>query len=112
MHFVVPVENVIEIIEGYEVTPIYGDGNFLRGLINLRGQVLSCLDISKDLSLMPRALDERNKYMVLQENGKDLVLCVDDVLGMMTIDRRSFRNSTEILSEPVSDLFQGISEKI
>jgi len=110
VHFVVPVENVIEIIEGYEVTPIYGDGNFLRGLINLRGQVLSCLDISKDLSLMPRALDERNKYMVLQENGKDLVLCVDDVLGMMTVDIRSFRNSTEILSEPVSDLFQGISE--
>ena len=110
VHFVVPVENVVEIIEGYEVTPIYGNGNFLRGLINLRGQVLSCLDISKDLSLMPRALDERNKYMVLQENGKDLVLCVDDVLGMMTVDRHSFRNSTEILSEPVSDLFQGISE--
>src|SRR5262249_60634275 len=63
--FGIPVEHVIEVIEGYDVTPLFKVPPLVRGLINLRGQVLACLDISGELGLPPRPLDERNQFVVL-----------------------------------------------
>lgn len=108
--FVVSVHSVVEIIEGYEVTRIYGQGDFFRGLINLRGQVLACVDISGELGLSPRILDERNKFIVLEFNGAELVLCVDDVLGLSEVDPRVFQQSSAILGDQIAELFQGLAE--
>ncbi len=64
--FGIPVEHVIEIIEGYDVTPLFKVPPIVRGLLNLRGQVLACLDISVELGLPPRRLEERNQFVVLK----------------------------------------------
>ena len=41
-----PLDKVLEVIEGLDVTPLYCVAPALRGLINLRGQVLACVDLS------------------------------------------------------------------
>jgi purine-binding chemotaxis protein CheW len=77
-----PLEETLEIVEGLDVTPVFGVDPCLRGLVNLRGQVFACLDISEALGLAPRALDERSIFVVLSAEGADFALCVDAVDGL------------------------------
>ena len=41
----IEITKVLEVIEGSDVTPLYKVADFIRGLISLRGQVLSCIDL-------------------------------------------------------------------
>jgi purine-binding chemotaxis protein CheW len=77
-----PLEETLEIVEGLEVTPVFGVDPCLRGLVNLRGQVLACIDISEALGFAPRALDERSIFVVLSAEGADFAFCVDAVDGL------------------------------
>ena len=57
----IEITQVLEVIEGSEVTPLYKVADFIRGLISLRGQVLSCVDLSRHLGHDLTVIDERNK---------------------------------------------------
>ncbi len=101
----VEITNVLEVIEGFEVTGLYKVTDFLRGLINLRGQVLACIDLSKFLGYQLLVLDERNKFIVLRESGSDFALCVNEVLGIETLDSSEFQKTSAVFPDDVSKFF-------
>ena len=110
-HFVIDVQNVVEIIEGYDVTRIHDKSEFVRGLINLRGQVLACIDISSELGEQSLVIDERNKFIVLRQEENEFALCVDEVLGIQTLDPLSFSSSEAVLNQRVSEVFTSVREQ-
>ena len=65
----IEITQVVEVIEGSEVTPLYKVADFIRGLISLRGQVLSCIDLSRYLGHDLTVIDERNKFIVINVSG-------------------------------------------
>ncbi|XAT59606.1 hypothetical protein GN278_01460 [Rhodobacteraceae bacterium Araon29] len=110
-HFVVEISSVIEIIEGYDVTQLHSTNNFVRGLLNLRGQVIACIDISSSLGCEKLIIDERNKYLVLNHHQFEFALCVNEVIGIRSFDTNSFVSASTILGDDVSGLFSGVSEQ-
>lgn len=110
-HFVVEISSVIEIIEGYDVTRLHCPNNFVRGLLNLRGQVIACIDISSSLGCEKLIIDERNKYLVLHHHQFEFALCVEEVIGIRSFDLNSFVSASTILGDDVSGLFSGVSEQ-
>ncbi len=110
-HFVVEISSVIEIIEGYDVTRLHGSNSFVRGLLNLRGQVIACIDISSSLGCEKLIIDERNKYLVLNHHQFEFALCVNEVIGIRSFDTNSFVSASTILGDDVSGLFSGVSEQ-
>lgn len=109
-HFVVEIAKVVEIIQGFDVTPVYGQNKFVRGLINLRGQVLACIDISIYLGCSGLILDERNKYLVLKHENQEFALCIDEVFGMRSHDLAGFSNSSLVLADEIAELFPRLIE--
>jgi purine-binding chemotaxis protein CheW len=55
--FGVPVLDVQEVIRGQEMTRVPLAPAAIRGLINLRGQIVSAIDLRQRLSLAPAAAD-------------------------------------------------------
>lgn len=108
--FGIPVGHVIEIVEGYDVTPLFKVPPILRGLINLRGQVLACLDISGDLGLPPRPLGERDHFVVLKVEDAELALCVDRVTGIRRLAADRVQRSESILTGEVNRFASGTHE--
>jgi purine-binding chemotaxis protein CheW len=108
--FGIPVEHVIEVIEGYDVTPLFNMPPIVRGLINLRGQVLACVDISDDLGFPPRPLEERNQFVVLKDNGAELVLCVDRVTGIRRLPPEQIQKADMVLSGEMTRYAAGVLE--
>ena len=74
-----PIDRIIEIVEGCELAPLF---NVPPSLLNVRGQVIACLDLSQDFSLPPRVLEERSPFVILDGDGRELALCVDQILGI------------------------------
>ena len=110
-NFVIEIESILEVVEGCDVTPIYDSNSFVRGLINLRGQVVACLDISSDLDREQIVIDERNKYIVLKYDRYEFALCVHDVIGIKFYDPGTFKPSNSILADDIAKLFLAVSEQ-
>ena len=107
----IEITQVVEVIEGSEVTPLYKVADFIRGLISLRGQVLSCLDLSRHLGHDLTVIDERNKFIVINVSGVDFALCIDRVLGIKSIQKSFFQDSTKVFQNEIPKYFPNFQEK-
>ena len=107
----IEITQVLEVIEGSEVTPLYKVADFIRGLISLRGQVLSCLDLSRHLGHDLTVIDERNKFIVINVSGVDFALCIDRVLGIQSIQKSFFQDSTKVFQNEVPKYFPNFHEQ-
>ena len=101
----IEITKVLEVIEGFEVTSLYKVSDFIRGLINLRGQVLACIDLSKDLGFDLMVIDERNKFIVISESGSDFALCVDELIGIKALDGHIFQETEKVFPDQVAKFF-------
>ncbi len=81
--FGVPAEAVVEIITGHTITRLPLVPNYIRGIINLRGQIIPIVDIR---SLLDHGSCESNCMMILQSNGTQVGILVDQVQKMVDID--------------------------
>ena len=107
----IEITKVLEVIEGSAVTPLYKVADFIRGLISLRGQVLSCIDLSKYLGHELTVIDERNKFIVISVSGVDFALCIDRVLGIQSIQQSSFQDSSKVFQNDIPNYFPNFREK-
>ena len=107
----IEITKVLEVIEGSDVTPLYKVADFIRGLISLRGQVLSCIDLSKYLGHELTVIDERNKFIVISVSGVDFALCIDRVLGIQSIQQSSFQDSNKVFQNEIPNYFPNFQEK-
>jgi len=108
IHFGVPIKEVMEVLENLDVTPLFKVVPVLRGLINLRGKVVPCMDISIYLGLAARSLNENTKFVMLQSGGSEIALCVDSVSKMKEIDNALIQTNEGVLNGPISEYATGI----
>ena len=106
----IPIEQVMEVIEDHDVTPAFKVNPSLRGFINLRGQVIACFDVSRELGFPLRKLDERNQFIVLQGDGAELALCVDKILGLRSLPHHQIQSTEAILSGEITRYVHSVFE--
>jgi len=107
----IELTKVREVIEGFEVTALYQVSDFIRGLINLRGQVLACIDLSNYLGNNLMVIDERNKFIVLNDKDSDFALCVDEIIGIRSLDKNEFQESHSVFPSNISENFPSFLNK-
>jgi purine-binding chemotaxis protein CheW len=65
-----------------ELTPLPGTPPFVAGIIHLRGQIISVLDLKGFFNLPARGLTDLNKAIVVSNGGMEVALLVDAVKGI------------------------------
>lgn len=81
--FGVPAEAVVEIITGHTITSLPLVPSYIRGIINLRGQIIPIVDIRR---LLDQGSCESNCIIILQSDGTEVGILVDEVQKMVDID--------------------------
>ena len=81
--FGVPAEAVVEIITGHTITRLPLVPGYIRGIINLRGQIIPIVDIRH---LLGHGTCESDCMMILQSNGTQVGILVDQVQKMVDLD--------------------------
>lgn len=97
--FGVPAAAVVEIITGHTVTRLPLVPSYIRGIINLRGQIIPIVDIR---CLLDHGSCESDCMMILQSDGTQVGILVDQVQKMVDIDTSSLlpvppRSSKELV---------------
>lgn len=83
--FAIPVMNVQEVIKPQVVTPIPLSSEEIRGLINLRGQIVTCLSLRK-LFGQEDQLDKKYMNIIVRGNDGLFSLVVDEVTDIIDVD--------------------------
>lgn len=109
--FGIPITDLIEVVEGYGMQPLFRVNKMLRGLINLRGQIIACVDISEIVGLKPRKMEEKSQYILIQNGNSDLALCIDSISKKQKFSRHEVQNVETIFSGELGEYLMGIIEK-
>lgn len=81
--FGVPAETVAEIITGHTITKLPLVPGYIRGIINLRGQIIPIVDIRR---LLNHGDCQSDCMMILRSEDTQVGILVDQVQKMVDID--------------------------
>lgn len=106
--FGVEVVNVQEVIRYQDMTKIPLASSMVRGLINLRGQIVTAIDMRARLGLA--ALDPTHQPMnvVLRTSDGVVSLLVDEIGDVLQLDGREFERPPETLSGVFREVVLGV----
>ncbi|HVY31994.1 MAG TPA: chemotaxis protein CheW [Polyangiaceae bacterium] len=106
--FGVEVVNVQEVIRCQEMTKIPLASAMVRGLINLRGQIVTAIDLRARLEL-PGLGDEQPPMNVVLRTSEGVVsLLVDEIGDVLELDGSDFERPPETLSGVFRDVVPGV----
>lgn len=81
----IEIAHVIEIVGIQRITEVPDMPNFVKGVINLRGQVIPVIDIRARFNMEPRAYDDRTCVVVVKVRETNIGLIVDTVCEVREI---------------------------
>lgn len=108
LHFGVEVLQVQEVLKYQPMTQVPLMPGVVRGLINLRGQIVTAIDLRERLSLGPRADDHLPMNVVVRTSGGVVSLLVDEIDDVVEIDARQVKATPATVSGAARDLIDGV----
>ena len=111
--FAAPITRVREILRPVKHTRMPRTAGFVRGLFNLRGQVLPLLDLRARLGLKAPSTgsgtssgqpgkDNRSRVVVVEAAGEALGIQVDEVLEVLRCQEEDLQSPRSVLDLPSS----------
>ena len=108
LYFGVEVLKVQEVIRYQEMTRVPLAPGMVRGLINLRGQIVTAIDLRQRLELPPITGDRRPTNVVIRCEDGAISLLVDEIGDVLEVAADSFERPPETLRSTARDLVTGI----
>jgi purine-binding chemotaxis protein CheW len=108
LYFGIDVLNVQEVLRHQEMTPVPLAPGVIQGLINLRGQIVTAVDMRRRLDLPAHDDSETSMNMVVRTQEGAVSLLVDEIGDVLEADRSSFESPPDNLSPAARELIRGI----
>lgn len=106
-YFGIDVLAVQEVIRGQPMTRVPLAPPVVRGLINLRGQIVTALDLRRRLDMPDRPNGHEPINVVVRTDDGAVSLLVDDIGDVLTVSRSAFERPPETLAGPLRGLVRG-----
>ena len=108
LFFGVGVQKVQEVIRFQEMTRVPQAPPVVSGLINLRGQIVTALDLRRRLGLREREAGQRPMNVVVRTDDGVVSLLVDEIGDVVEVDQESFEPPPETLRGVARELVRGV----
>jgi purine-binding chemotaxis protein CheW len=108
LYFGVEVEKVQEVIRYQEMTRIPLAPEVIAGLINLRGQIVTAIDLRRQLELTARPAGQLPMNVVVRRDDGPISLLVDEIGDVVEVEEESFENPPDTLETRRRDFIRGV----
>jgi purine-binding chemotaxis protein CheW len=105
--FGIEVTRVQEVIRFQELTRVPLAPPEISGLINLRGQIVTAMDLRRRLGLPEREKDVLPMNVVVRGDEGAVSLLVDEIGDVIEVDEERFEEPPETLRGGVRELIRG-----
>ncbi len=106
--FGVDVTRVQEVIRYQDMTRVPLATAVVRGLINLRGQIVTAVDMRIRLGIAPAKSGELPMNVVVRTDDGAVSLLVDDIGDVVEVDESAFEGPPETMPARARELVRGV----
>ena len=108
MFFGVDVLHVQEVLRAQQMTPVPQAPEVIEGLINLRGQIVTAVDMRRRLNLPPRPGSKAPMNIVVRTEDGAVSLLVDEIGDVLNMDSTTYERPPENLNPAAKELIRGV----
>jgi purine-binding chemotaxis protein CheW len=95
----VPITALHEIVRVPEITAVPDAPEYMEGVINLRGKIVSVIDLRKRFGVKEAGSNRRNRILVVEFNGRLSGLIVDSASEVLKIAATDIEPPPAVLQE-------------
>jgi purine-binding chemotaxis protein CheW len=95
----VPITSLHEIVRVPEITAVPDAPEYLEGVINLRGKIVSVMDLRKRFGEKHAALKKQNRILVVEHAGRLAGLIVDSASEVLKIPAEDVEPAPAVFQE-------------
>jgi len=108
LFFGIDVLNVQEVLRYQEMTRVPLAPDVIEGLINLRGQIVTAVDLRKRLKVTPRDTGHTPMNIVVRSEEGAVSLLVDEISDVLEVNPASYEPPPQNLPPEQRDLIEGL----
>ncbi len=109
--YAIEMNTIREVAIVTRITGIPGLPNFIRGVMNYRGSILSIVDLKEFFDLPKAGITDFNRIIVLCSVDMEFGLLTDQIIGIRTINRDEILPPLPHLSAIGTDYLIGITKE-
>ena len=107
----IAVMQVQEVLRVTEITPVPGAPDYVLGIINLRGNVVTVLDTRKRFGLPANEMDDASRIIIIESGEQVVGLLVDSVAEVVYLRAAEIESSPNVGNEESSRYIQGVANR-
>lgn len=104
----VDIDVVQEVNKQLDITAVHQAPAVVRGLVNLRGQIITILDLRRFLGQPPMPIGRNARCVVVRRREEAIGLLVEEVDDILAASRDDILPMPPHLRGPWGDLFEGV----
>ena len=103
--FGVDINQVREIVKLVSITRMPKAPVFIEGVVNLRGQIITVIDLAKRLDLPSKGRTETSRIMVVEVGGNVVGMVVDSVSEVLRLSNTDIEDTPSLIETEVHERY-------
>lgn len=92
-----------------DFTPLPGAPSFVFGIVNVRGRILSIVDLKRFFNLPEKGLGQLNKLVIVRNDRMEFGILVDAILGARSIPLDTVRPAPPTVTGIGAEYLRGVT---
>jgi len=102
------VMQVKEVLRNIEIAPVPGAPDYILGIINLRGNVVTVIDTRKRFALPERNIDDESRIIIIETDEQVIGLLVDGIAEVADIPKSEIEITPNVGNDESSRYILGV----
>lgn len=100
--------NIQEINKHFEITKVPQASDYIKGILNLRGRIVTIIDLGKKLGLDPVSEDKNNRNIIVNSEDEHIGLLVDSIADVVLAQKDDIEPAPSNIGGVKGKFFQGV----
>ncbi|WP_348686286.1 chemotaxis protein CheW, partial [Rheinheimera aquimaris] len=105
------VMQVQEVLRYTEIAPVPGSPDYVLGIINLRGNVVTVIDTRSRFGLEPAEVTENSRIVIIEAEKQVIGILVDSVAEVVYLKSSEIDTAPNVGTEESARFIQGVSNR-
>ena len=102
------IEQVQEINELLQITKVPTAPDYVSGIMNLRGQIVTIINLSKKIGLTPSIIGSQSRVVITRSRGEFIGFLIDKVAEVVKTPKNKIAKSPANIKGAQGKFFKGI----
>lgn len=104
----IDIDLVQEINGDLSFTPVPLSDEYVLGVMNLRGQIVTVIDQSRKIGFAPVTITADSRVVIVRSRGESIGVVVDKVKEVVTVDRKAVGKPPSNIKGSQGKFFSGV----